>query len=213
MKKHLPFFISALLLWGCNSSSQKEKYKEPDTFGSIHGSVSYFYNKFVGDRPDVGDVVVLTNSRDTSRTVLTHVDVRGDFSFEHIGTGSYYLVVLSDHVRNSPKDAIDNVYYNSPYINGISGFVFTDSLKMIRQKVHLFDSLDQVQLDPANYKNYTKKYHDSLFKFSIQFFHAIPQDMKSKMWLIGTSKTYYNLIDIKETGNQPIVINFGSTYD
>ena len=87
-------------------------------YGTISGTITYKYNDFVGNRGDSGALILLI-SKDvkslpdrlglamTSEKVDglydTKADGNGNYVFNHIPAGEYYIVVLSKNTNEDPS--------------------------------------------------------------------------------------------------------------
>lgn len=93
-------------------------------YGSLTGSAYWKYNDYVGNKADVGAKVVLY-SLDTIRGQLkyeTAADVQGNFKFEKILTGKYFLMVQSKNATDCPESHLMNFEMYSTPIKQLFGF-------------------------------------------------------------------------------------------
>lgn len=107
MKRIFPFILTVVLLAGC------EKWKGP---GNLEITVSYYYNDFIGYKPDVGAKAYLYSDINAScpdyvssiignayvggeeirNEYFGRADVEGKVLIENIEPGQYYLVLVSE---------------------------------------------------------------------------------------------------------------------
>lgn len=91
--------------------------------GSVAGVVTYKYNQYVGNRADVGSIVMLISTSVTSLTELTafgdvsrqpegcyatQVDGSGEYRMDDIPVGEYYLIILSENTTSASSDGEKN---------------------------------------------------------------------------------------------------------
>lgn len=92
--------------------------------GSVTGTITYQYNRFIGTRADVGANILLiqVNHVPTERDALnvfssdnndpamhyTKADGMGNYYLDNIPAGDYYLLVLSSKTNQSPRKQMDN---------------------------------------------------------------------------------------------------------
>ncbi len=110
------------------------KYSSAQT-GSVTGLITYQYNKYVGTRADVGAKVMLVQTNhiplesDSSNFLLassyddpliysTTVDGSGNYYFDSIPTGEYYLLVIGKNTNESPSITNLNISSAKLYLNG-----------------------------------------------------------------------------------------------
>ena len=91
--------------------------------GSVAGVVTYKYNQYVGNRADVGSIVMLISTSVTSLTELTafgdvsrqpegcyatQVDGSGEYRMDDSPVGEYYLIILSENTTSASRDGEKN---------------------------------------------------------------------------------------------------------
>lgn len=130
-----------------NSSNSKKllikvnvKVGEITKFGSISGNVSYYYNRYIGNKADTGAYVILVpkngaakalssfsiyghNDQQQEKVYLyrTQVDSLGNYRINHVAVGEYRVLMIShntsegawfDAYDDSISDASDSYYQN-----------------------------------------------------------------------------------------------------
>ena len=123
------------------SISRAEVYGAPakryasNSYGNVMGMVTWQYNKFIGTKPDTGADVLLiqTNhkpTKDDNFTLLcfsdlldetvysAEVDGSGNYYFDNIPTGDYYILIKSKNTNESPEIQNVNIGLMRSYLNG-----------------------------------------------------------------------------------------------
>lgn len=96
----------------------KSAYEMSTTFGAVSGNVTYHYNQYKGYVPDTGALVYLISRSGSAADYKgdlrfgsqnemakyglyrTTADGNGNFTFNHVATGDYYIVFISQHSNN-----------------------------------------------------------------------------------------------------------------
>lgn len=131
-------------------SSAAKRYNST-TYGNVTGMVTWQYNKYVGTKPDTGAKVMLvqTNHVPTEQDDLnlllfsnygddaiysTKVDGSGNYYFDNIPTGEYYLLILGENTNESPSTENINISLMRSYLNGKFS---EESLKSLEMSIKL----------------------------------------------------------------------------
>ena len=112
------------------------------TYGSVTGNVTYYYNKFQGNKPDTGTMVFLISKTGSAKNMpvmdsyviwsteslmkqyesygiyTTKVDGSGNYTFNNIPTGDYLIFMYSS--KTTSGTAFDN---KEAYVNRIASSV------------------------------------------------------------------------------------------
>lgn len=137
-----------------NNIVTAKKYSS-SKLGNVTGMVTWQYNKFIGTKPDTGAKVLLmqTNhvptSKDGSNFLLfssfnddlmysTEVDGSGNYYFDNIPVGEYYLLILGDNTNESPQ--IQNLNISSAK-NYLTNKISDEAMKRLETniKLHSFE--------------------------------------------------------------------------
>lgn len=109
----------------------------PPKEGVLKGNLSYKYNNYVGNKPDVGAKVTLISKaplsgkpfgRFNSQYFECESNVNGDYEFNNVPPGEYLLIAQSNTTHASPKDEELAMKYDSPKLSKL--FYEPDSLRV-----------------------------------------------------------------------------------
>lgn len=132
--------------------------EKPAQYGSLNGSVTYFYNNFKGNVSDTGAYVYLISKSGSAKSIPTfssyvewilpsmvnkynedgvymcNVDGAGKYAFNHVKAGKYLLVMVS--AKTTDGDAFRNLYdYQESFAYNISPLLSNDNTILFRQVV------------------------------------------------------------------------------
>jgi len=122
-----------------NSQTAYCTVKVTQKFGSLRGTITYKYNNYIGNRGDTGSIVYLVSkdvkqlpseiargfkyNKPEEKIYCSEVDGNGNYNFNNIPVGDYYLVIISKNTNNNPL-------LNSQYQWGFDFYwLFTDEDK------------------------------------------------------------------------------------
>lgn len=93
--------------------------KVTQKFGSLTGTITYKYNNYIGNRGDTGSKVYLVSkdvkqlpseialgikyNKPEEKIYCLEVDGNGNYTFNNILVGEYYLVIISKNTNNNPS--------------------------------------------------------------------------------------------------------------
>lgn len=128
--------------------------EKPIEYGNVTGNISYFYNKYQGNRPDTGARVILipadgsaknvdvkyfslnytlpTSTLEQSHLYIGQVDGTGNYTINHVAAGSYKVLMISKETSTGAWfDAYDDSLQDAPdsYYDSIVSSYYPDFLK------------------------------------------------------------------------------------
>jgi hypothetical protein len=181
--------------------------KEP---GIISGNIFWKYNDYVGNKPDAGSIVSLysleENPKDSVYT--TTADINGNYKFENIIPGNYFLKVISKNTKSSPKMHLESLKLYPNEIKQIFGLninIYTlDELKNLNM-------LNSLNVEDVNDHIKTDRELNSKIADIIQSF---PNNAKFKIGLLTgyDNSIYFKKVKIAEGKSSTENIDFGMTY-
>lgn len=90
----------------------------------IKGNVFWKYNDYVGNKPDAGAAIILFD--DAANYQKTLADVNGNFEFDGLADGQYFLIVIS---KNTTEPIDRKIYQLSEFKQEIQHSGFLDMTK------------------------------------------------------------------------------------
>lgn len=144
-------------------------YSSAET-GSLTGTITYQYNKYVGTRADVGAEVMLiqTNHIPLERDLFnvfsdnmndpmihcTKVDGVGNYYLDNIPVGEYYLLIKSKATYEASKIAALNCSMIEIYLKGK---ITDDGLEFIKSAANLYSFLvEKIEIKPNQTERYSE---------------------------------------------------------
>jgi len=193
-------------------------------YGQLTGNVYWKYNNFVGNKPDAGSEAFLY-SLDTLRKDVKYeatCDVMGNFKFDKVPPGYYFLIVRSRNTTNSPDEHLERLLLYSSYLSRLFGYDIYQENKSQIKEYKVLDSLYNKALmaDEKDYGSFSKKYdaYRKLEKQKMEFAETIldklPKDFTSRIGLYTgySKKIELSTVTIEEGKTTNEIIDFGITY-
>lgn len=206
------------------------KVNEPNTksingdYGILTGNAYWKYNNYVGNKADAGAEVILY-SLDTIRGNMkyeTTADVQGNYKFEKVLPGRYFLIVRSENATDCPDSHLSNLRIYDSEIKQLFGFDIYNYKTQLAE-ISVLDSiyykssdefpsngsLSQMTASLEKTEAISKKRTDKIEKL----FEKIPDDFKRKLKLYtGYSNAYdFSIIKIEEGKTTNHITDFGIT--
>lgn len=206
------------------------KVNEPNTksingdYGILTGNAYWKYNNYVGNKADAGAEVILY-SLDTIRGSMkyeTTADVQGNYKFDKVLPGRYFLIVRSENATDCPDSHLSNLRIYNSEIKQLFGFDI-NNYKTQLAEISVLDSiyykssdefpsngsLSQMTASLAKTEAISKERTDKIEKL----FEKIPDDFKRKLKLYtGYSNAYdFSIIKIEEGKTTNQITDFGIT--
>lgn len=189
-------------------------------YGSLTGNVYWKYNDYIGDKADSGAEITLY-SLDSIRGLNkyeTTADFEGNYKFDEVLTGSYFLIVRSNNTTDCPDAHIFNLNLYSEDLSRL----FNIDFKKYQKQFDEIDYLDSLSMDlfsdfnssnsNARLNNYDKMKNEKLKK-SEKLIKQLPESFKSKIKLYTpySNSLDFNFIRIEENKNENENTDFGIT--
>lgn len=111
--------------------------QQPVQYGNIHGNISYYYNKYYGNRADTGAYIILIPKNGAAKNIsniskydynnsnlknasvyITKADGNGNYKISHVATGEYRVLLISNKTNSgvwfdaSESNTLDSYYNN-----------------------------------------------------------------------------------------------------
>ncbi len=146
------------------------KYRSSQT-GSVNGLITYQYNRYIGTRADVGAKVMLVqanhiplafdslnflviSSYDDPLIYSTTVDGNGNFYFDNIPSGEYYLIVKGKNTNESPAITELNISSAKLYLNGK---ISNEALENLILNIELYSfDIEKIKVERGQTVRYSK---------------------------------------------------------
>ena len=191
-----------------DSKSDSSKNDINGDYATITGDVFWEYNKFVGNRADVGSKVFLysLDSLNNKKVYDTNVDLNGYFKIEKIPPGNYSLIVYSENTTDCPFDhyfvlqRLENIY---------TGFDFREKYK--KEITDIDTILNRLEIRGYNkndYISYHKKIELLLEKFSKDL---IKSGGLLRFYGPYSYKFYEQWIYLEDGEIEKVIVDFGNT--
>lgn len=208
MRKLVPL---AFLAMSCHGK------KQPVQFSSFHGNVFWKYNDYVGNKPDAGADVLLYGIPDSTICYSTKADVRGDFTYDCIPSGTYLLIVTSSNTTSSTLESIGDMYGNSPFLSAVARFNLLPDVKSMYDKRNAFER-EGLLVDGFDYSAIRKRQaiKDSADFAVLKYLGSLPDTVRIRTGLkfegAYPHKRHIELITLEPRRLKTTVVDFGLTY-
>lgn len=221
MKKILFIILIASLIFSCSNPK----------YGSLKGNAYWKYNDYVGNKPDAGTEIFLFSDTG-SRPLQQTCDVAGNFNFDKLPVGKYFVVAKSKATNCLLYNDINEI---SPYLgNGFIGFKPDDALLFTKffkayNKINQFEltGMGRSNKNFINYEDTLTRFIINADSFAIAIFESMSQHAAFKKWVFNfgldsalvtdilpvlQQKIKMSNVIIEENKENSIVIDFGITY-
>lgn len=205
---------------------KKDPYCYQGDYGSIEGNAFWEYNKYVGNRADVGTKIKVYPF-DTLRSkdvYTTEVDMEGKFKIEKIPCGTYILIARSANTNQSTESHLSNFRYglSSLLCNRFFNYYFEDSFNIeLSKRDSLRDAT--VKFISTQSNNYPNRQ-----QFFDKYLHLGAKTTELEDSILYNLPKFYNteigfnfyfkyslefkFIRIEEGKKEIVMIDFGNTY-
>ncbi len=205
------------------------KVNEPNTksingdYGALTGNVYWKYNDYVGNKADAGAEITMYTI-DTIRGNLKYessADVQGNYKFEKVLPGSYFIIVCSKNATDCPLSHLRNLEIYSSTIKQLFGFNL-DNYKISLNEINKLDSIfEEILLDPdvnkyGGISSKIDKYsaiEKEMREKAENLIDTFPEEFKTKIkFFTGYSNAYdFSIIRIEEGKTKNENTDFGIT--
>lgn len=181
--------------------------------GTIAGNVFWKYNNFVGNKPDAGSLISLYGIGDTVSIASVRCDVQGNFIFEQVPIGEYFLVAYSKNTNASPDEHVRSLRSFFSYRDNSSASIKFDSVlqtidSLQRMKYDLFDKYKNLSYDDQLKEE--RRLQEMVDSVSIHFLSGLTN--KDLFPIPYANKKHYEHITVEATKTAQAIIDFGTTF-
>lgn len=186
--------------------------------GNISGNAYWKYNDYVGNKPDAGSDVLLYNLDSPQFKKQNQCDVQGNFRFDNLQPGRYFLVVSSKATNTDGSDNISMFKIYETYTQQMFGIDITtypqyDSLALYQSAM---GEIGKKKFTIWNTNKRTKEVLDALHDYRMccmRLWNSVrPKDRDLYMIMMGFRKVHLTTIDVKPSENSTAIIDFGTTF-
>ena len=190
-------------------------------YGTLTGNVYWKYNDYVGNKADAGALITLYSLDSIRGNVKyeTTADVDGDYKFEKVLPGRYFLIVRSANATASPTQQISSIVIFADEMKQLFAFDI-DKYKNQLAEIDKLDSTYTAILMDDNDKygglsNKIDKYktiEEEMIQKSEKLIEMFPDNFKSELGLEYGYAFDFSFIIIEEGETENENTDFGITW-
>jgi hypothetical protein len=191
-------------------------------YGSLSGNVSWEFNDYVGNKADAGADVILI-SVDTIRGDLKYestADLQGNYKFENVLPGSYFLIIKSKNATDCPEDHLYNMMAYKNDLGKLYGLNLNPFKKEIDQIEALHEKYTKIlmgdELEYGGLNNKIEQYtkiEKAIRERASKVIDKFPIHVKQKIGIYSgySNALYFANIQIEEGKPEVVITDFGIT--
>lgn len=116
--------------------------KEEETYGSVSGNITYYYNAYRGNVPDIGAYVLLIPADGSAKKLdfvsiyigdeknhiyQAQVDGKGEINISHVASGRYFAFIVSKNTNSEEYyEYIMDEITESEFLEGYTSWLYPD---------------------------------------------------------------------------------------
>ena len=191
-------------------------------YGILTGNVCWKYNNYVGHKADAGSVIALYSLDSIRGNVeyVTTADVDGDYKFEKVLPGIYFLIVRSANTTACPTQQISSIVIYADEMKQLFAFDI-DKYKNQLAEIDKLDSTYTAILMDDNESKYggvsnkidkCKTIEEEMIQKSEKLIEMFPDNFKSELGLEYGYAFDFSFIIIEEGETENENTDFGITW-
>lgn len=186
--------------------------------GNISGNAYWKYNDYVGNKPDAGSDVLLYNLDSPQFKKHNQCDVQGNFRFDNLQPGKYFLIVSSKATNTDGSENIEMFRIYKDYTKRAFGIDITkypqfDSLTFYQSALI---EIGKKKFTIWNTSKRTKEALDASHDYRMccmRLWNSVrPDDLDLGLAMMGFRKVHLNTIDVRSSENSTAIVDFGTTF-